>query len=63
MGHRVLAAVGEPELVIPPFDPSKVAPFDFEADVERLIEQTLAEKNNRGATSVDTLIRSMVDRI
>lgn len=39
----VLAAVGEPEPVLPPFDPAKVEPFDFEPEVERLIEKTLAE--------------------
>jgi hypothetical protein len=42
--RKVLAAVGEPEPVLPPFDPSKVEPFDFEADVERLIEKKLTEK-------------------
>jgi len=42
--RKVLAAVGEPEPQLPPFDPSKVEPFDFEPDVERLIEKTLAEK-------------------
>jgi hypothetical protein len=30
--------------VLAPFDPSKVEPFDFEPDVERLIEKKLAEK-------------------
>jgi hypothetical protein len=42
--RKVLAAVGEPEPQLAPFDPSKVEPFDFEPDVERLIEKTLAEK-------------------
>jgi hypothetical protein len=43
--RKVLATVGEPEPVLPPFDPSKVEPFDFEPDVERLIEKKLAEKS------------------
>ena len=42
--RKVLSAVGEPEPSLPPFDPSKVDPFDFEADIERLIEKTIAEK-------------------
>ena len=42
--RMVLAALGEPEPVLPPFDPAKVEPFDFEPLVERLIEQRLAEK-------------------
>jgi hypothetical protein len=42
--RKVLAAVGEPEPPLAPFDPSKVEPFDFEPDVERLIEKKLAEK-------------------
>ena len=41
---KVLTALGEPEPQLPPFDPSKVEPFDFEPDVERLIEKKLAEK-------------------
>jgi tetratricopeptide (TPR) repeat protein len=45
--RKVLAAVGEAEPVLPPFDPSKVEPFDFEPDVERLIEKLLAEKAER----------------
>ena len=40
----MLAAVGEPEPVLPPFDLAKVEPFDFEPDVERLIEKKLAER-------------------
>ena len=42
--RKVLAAIGEPEPVLPPFDPSKIEPFDFEADVDRFIEKQLAEK-------------------
>jgi tetratricopeptide (TPR) repeat protein len=42
--RKVLAAVGEPEPALPPFDPTKVERFDFEPDVERLIEKKLAEK-------------------
>lgn len=47
--RKVLAAVGEPEPQLPPFDPSKVEPFDFEPAVERLIEKKLAEKAEREA--------------
>lgn len=42
--RKVLAAVGEPEPQLPPFDPSKVEPFDFEPAVERLIEKLLAKR-------------------
>lgn len=42
--RKVFATVGKPEPVLPPFDPSKIEPFDFEPDVERLIEKKLAEK-------------------
>ena len=42
--RRVLAAVGEPEPMLPSCDLTKIVPFDFEADVERLIETTLAKK-------------------
>ena len=45
--RKVLAAVDEPEPVLPPFDPAKVEPFDFEPDVERLIGKKLAEKAKR----------------
>lgn len=45
--RKVLAAVGEPEPVLPPFDPAKVEPFDFEPDVERLIEKKLTENAKR----------------
>lgn len=45
--RRVLAAVGEPEPKLTPFDPAKVEPFDFEPAVERLIEKKLAEKAER----------------
>jgi len=40
-------AVGEPEPQLPSVDPPTVKPFDFEADVERLIEKTLAERSER----------------
>lgn len=42
--RKVFAAIAEPEPVLAPFDPSKIEPFDFELDVERLIEKKLAEK-------------------
>jgi hypothetical protein len=45
--RRVLAAVGEPEPMLPSCDLTKIVPFDFEAEVERLIEATLAKKAER----------------
>jgi tetratricopeptide (TPR) repeat protein len=45
--RKVLAALGEPEPVLPVVDPATVKPFDFEADVERLIEKKLVEKAER----------------
>jgi predicted phosphodiesterase len=47
--RKVLAAIGDPEPLLPPFDSSKVEPFDFELDVERLIEKILAEKAEEDA--------------
>jgi hypothetical protein len=47
--RKVLAAIDEPEPVLPSLDPSKVEPFDFEPDVERLIEKTLAERAKAAA--------------
>ena len=47
--RKVLAAVGEPEPQLPPFDPSKVKVFDFEPAVERLIEEKMAAKARREA--------------
>ncbi len=45
--RQVLAAVGAPEPTLPPFDPSTIKPFPFEADIERLIETTFAEREAR----------------
>lgn len=47
--RKVLTALGEPEPMLSPFDPSKVEPFDFEPEVERLIEKALVEKTEREA--------------
>ncbi|MFM9939780.1 MAG: DUF4062 domain-containing protein [Hyphomicrobiaceae bacterium] len=47
--RKVLVAVGEPQPQLPPFDPMKVEPFDFEPAVERLIEKKLAKKAEREA--------------
>jgi Domain of unknown function (DUF4062) len=44
--RQVLAAVGEPEPALP-CAPSNLEPFDFEADIERLIEKKLTEKAGR----------------
>jgi hypothetical protein len=46
--RRVLAAVGAAEPTLPSCDPLSIEPFDFEADVERLIEKILTEKAERG---------------
>jgi hypothetical protein len=43
--RNVLAALGEPEPRLPPFDPSKAKPLSFEADIRRLLEEHAAEKN------------------
>ena len=45
--RKVLAAIGEPEPQLPPFDPAKVEAFDFEPAIERQIEKILAEKAER----------------
>jgi len=37
--RRVLKEIGEPEPVLPPFDPANFPPLPFEADIERLIEE------------------------
>jgi hypothetical protein len=42
--RQVLAAAGEPEPLLPSCVPSKIEPFDFEADIEHLIEKKLREK-------------------
>jgi hypothetical protein len=50
--RKVLAALGEPEPVLLPFDPSKIEPFDFERDVERLIEKKAAEKTRKAEEDI-----------
>jgi tetratricopeptide (TPR) repeat protein len=47
--RKVLAAIGESEPMLPAFNPSKVEPFDFEPEVERLIVKVLAEKAEHDA--------------
>jgi hypothetical protein len=47
--RKVLLALGEPEPILPPFDLSRVEPFDFEPEVERLIEKELSKKAGREA--------------
>ncbi len=42
--RRVLRELGEPEPVLPPFDPAKVRPIEYEADVLRLLEEHAAKQ-------------------
>jgi hypothetical protein len=42
--RAVLQALGEPEPRLPPFDPNKVTPLPFEADVRAFIEELKAKK-------------------
>jgi hypothetical protein len=42
--RAVLAALGDPEPQLPPFDPSTVKPFPFEAQLRSYLEQKKAEK-------------------
>ena len=48
--REVLRALNEAEPELPPFDPSKIEPFDFEADVERLIENQIRKKQEKDDT-------------
>jgi hypothetical protein len=43
-GRAVLRALGEPEPVLPPFDPAKIAPLPYEADINRLLEEHARKK-------------------
>jgi hypothetical protein len=56
--RKVLGAVGETVPVLQPFDPAKIEPFDFEPEIERLIEKTLAEKAERVEEKVQARPRS-----
>jgi hypothetical protein len=35
----VLQALGEPEPQLPPFDPAKVKPLDYQADIRHLLAE------------------------
>lgn len=37
--RAVLRALGEPEPVLPPYDPAKIAPLPYEADINRLLAE------------------------
>ena len=43
--RAVLAALGEPEPELPPFDPAKVEPIPYEDEILALIEERKAEKS------------------
>jgi tetratricopeptide (TPR) repeat protein len=43
--RRVLRELGEPEPVLPPFDPTKIRPIEYEADVRRLLDEHAAKQN------------------
>lgn len=47
--RKVLAAIGEPEPQLPPFDAAKVEPFAFEPTIERIIAKKEAEKAKKEA--------------
>ncbi len=42
--RRVLRELGEPEPVLPPFDPAKIRPIEYEADLLRLLEEHAAKQ-------------------
>ena len=42
--RAVLQALGEPEPQLPPFDPAKVKPIDYEPDIRRLLAEHAAKK-------------------
>jgi tetratricopeptide (TPR) repeat protein len=43
--RTVLHALGEPEPQLPPYDPARIAPIEFEADIRRLLAEHTANKN------------------
>ncbi len=64
--RKVLAALGEPEPPLLPFDPAKVSPFDFEPEIERFIETRRAEKAKKaaeenGITTISPQLPSWLD--
>jgi len=42
--RAVLAALGEPEPQLPPFDPTRIKTIEYEADIRRLIEEHAAKQ-------------------
>jgi tetratricopeptide (TPR) repeat protein len=42
--RELMADLGEPEPVLPPFDPAKVEPIPFEAEIRSAIDQVKAER-------------------
>ncbi|MDR3658286.1 MAG: hypothetical protein P4L48_22320 [Mycobacterium sp.] len=40
----MLRALGEPEPVLPPYDPAKIEPLPYEADINRLLEEHAKQK-------------------
>jgi tetratricopeptide (TPR) repeat protein len=42
--RAVLAALGEPEPQLPPFDPTRIRTIEYEADIRRLIEEHAAKQ-------------------
>jgi len=42
--RAVLSALGEPEPVLPPYDPAKIEPLPYEADINRLLEEHAKKK-------------------
>ena len=45
--RKVLGALGEPEPVLPPFDPARTEPLPFEADVRSMIAELEAEAREK----------------
>jgi len=44
--RNVLQALGEPEPAMPPFDPAKIAPIVYEADIRRLLAEHAANQRS-----------------
>ena len=45
--RTVLQKLGEPEPQLPPFDPDKIKPFPYEAEIQRLLAEHSA-KGDKG---------------
>jgi tetratricopeptide (TPR) repeat protein len=43
--RAVLRELGEPEPVLPPYDPAKIEPLPYEADINRLLEEHAKKKH------------------